>query len=461
MHNWWKSGRPDIVIRMADGKDIKYLFDHGFNKIPIGPTERAVFIKEGKLLGIIDKDSLRVSDRSEVELVHALHWKSETDENKIKENLSKILDLGLREDVGLDDYYRMIRKRISSGYINVLIVDATSIDLEFPFDDTDEIYTADARDRLGGRLTLRFEFDPHETPKQLKLLGRAQAVTLNAMRKRLRDEIISEVIKPTLKEYSSDQIYGNRELIATAEMAVMHRMKKTLGLWGIIVEKVILNLDTPGKVKMDSELAKRRAAMEGEMAMDEMEQARETMAHRHKLRMKTEQDDNKLLLKHKNTEEKLDNAKEIMKILDERRKGREERLYKRKQESEDREHEKRLQKINIAQDHLTRVQGSSDAMMERLLTQAIASGNAEMARQLRGVMGQKSAQIAVIGGKAGDSGVGRAAFGNRNKVSSGETKEEKKMMDKLMKLKKMKDTGILDEELFQEKVKELLARYGY
>ena len=461
MHNWWKSGRPDIVIRMADGKDIKYLFEHGFNKIPIGPTERAVFIKEGKLLGVIDKDSLRITDRSEEELIHALHWKSETDENKIKEGLSKFLDMGPRENLGLQDYYQLIRKKITTGYINVLIVDATSIDLEFPFDAADEIYTADARDRLGGILTLRFEFDPHEIPKQLKLLGRAQAVTLNALRKRLRDEIISEVIKPTLGEYKSDEIYGNREVRTTAEMSVLHQMKKTLGLWGILVEKVILNLDTPGKVKMDSDLAKRRAAVAGEMATDEMKQAREKMAHRHKLDMRAEEEENRMLLRHKETETKLDSAKEVLNILDERRRDREERLYNRKQESEDREHDKRLQKINMAQVHLTRVQGSSDAMMERLLKQALESGKAEMVRQLRGVMGQKSVQMAVTGGKAGDTGTGRAAFGKRTKASSKDTEEEKRMMAKLMKLKKMRDAGILGEELYQEKVKELLARNGY
>ncbi|MDP6156849.1 MAG: hypothetical protein QGH39_04435 [Candidatus Thermoplasmatota archaeon] len=461
MHNWWKSGRPDIVIRMADGKDIKYLFDRGFNNIPIGPTERAVFIKEGRLLGIIDKDSLKIANRTEEDLVHALHWKKETNEEKIKNNLSKVFDLGAPEDLGLDDYFQMIRKKISTGYINVLIVDATSIDLEFPFDDTDEIYTADAGDRLGGTLTLRFEFDPHETPKQLKLLGRAQAVTLNALRKRLRDEIISEVIKPTLKEFSSDEIYGNREVRSTAEMSVLHQMKKTLGLWGIVIEKVILNLDTPGKVKMDSHLAKRKAAVEGEMAIDEMEQARQTMAHRHKLEMRAVQEENRMLLKHRETESKLDNATSILNILDERRKDREERLYSRKKESEDRDHEKQLQKKNMASVHLTRLQDSSDAMMERLLKQALASGNSDMVRQLRGVMGQKSVQIAVTSGKAGDTGVAKAAFTRRTKAASKEKENEKRMMAKLMKLKKMRDSGILGEELFQEKVKELLARYGY
>ncbi len=461
MHNWWKSGRPDIVIRMADGKDIKYLFEHGFNKIPIGPTERAVFIKEGKLLGIIDKDSFRIADHTEEELVYALHWKSETDENKIKKNLAKFLKLDLRNDVGLEDYYRLIRKRITTGYINLLIVDATSIDLDFPFETADEIYTADSRDCLGGTLTLRFDFDPHETPKQLKLLGRAQAVTLNALRKRLRDEIISEVIKPTLGKYTSDEVYGNRDIRTTAEMSVLHQMKKTLGLWGIIVEKVILNLDTPGKVKMDSDFAKRSAAVEGEMTLDELEQARETAAHRHKLEMRAEEEENRILFKHKETETRLDNAKEILNLLDGRRREREERLYNRKKESEDREHEKRLQKISMAQDHLTSVQDSSDAMMERLLIQAMESGNAEMVRQLRGVMGQKSVQVAITSGKAGDTGVGRAAFTKRKEAASKETENEKKMMAKLMKLKKMKDTGLIGEELFQEKVKELLKRCGF
>ena len=136
-------------------------------------------------------------------------------------------------------------------------------------------------------------------------------------------------------------------------------------------------------------------------------------------------------------------------------------MYERKHESEDREHEKKLQKMTLDQEHLTRLQGSSDAMMEGLLRQAIASGNAQMVRQLRGVMGQKSVQMAVSSGKAGDTGIGRTVFARKPKVSLKESEKEKKMMAKLMKLKKMRDAGILGEELFQEKVKELLARYGF
>ena len=70
-------------------------------------------------------------------------------------------------------------------------------------------------------------------------------------------------------------------------------------------------------------------------------------------------------------------------------------------------------------------------------------------------------QIAVTSGKAGDTGVAKAAFTRRTKAASKEKENEKRMMAKLMKLKKMRDSGILGEELFQEKVKELLARYGY
>ena len=270
VYNWWKSHDPDMIIRMADDKDIKYLFKRGHNRIPIGPTERAVFIKNGKMLGLIDQDTIKIADQWDEKRIDTVYWKKEDDEGKFKRFFKRLA--GVKKEVEYDivDYYRTIQKRVVDGHINVLIVDATTLDLDFSIGPREEVYTADARENITGNLTVRFHFDPLETPKQMNLLSESKAMTKKGLSKRIWNEIMSEVIKPVLNGFNSDEIYGNRDVREMAEMAVMHEMEKTFDMWGIKLKKVIFNLDTPERVKMDHELAKKKAELDQEMAMKEL-----------------------------------------------------------------------------------------------------------------------------------------------------------------------------------------------
>ena len=90
MYYWWKSDEPDMIIRMADADDINFIFKDGHNRIPIGPTERAVFIKDGKMLGTIDQDTIKIADEWEEEKIHTIHWKKEKSEGKIKRFIGKL-----------------------------------------------------------------------------------------------------------------------------------------------------------------------------------------------------------------------------------------------------------------------------------------------------------------------------------------------------------------------------------
>ena len=254
MYNWWKSDEPDMIIRMADADDINFIFKDGHNRIPIGPTERAVFIKDGKMLGTIDQDTIKIADEWEEEKIHTIHWKKEKSEGKIKRFIGKLTGRKKDEDHEVREYVETIKRRVLDGYIHVLFVDATTIDMEIPVHESDGVYTGDSEEHLTGNMILRFEFDPLQTPKQLRLLSRDKSISVGELRERLRDEIMSEAVKPVLNSYEADEIYGNREVRESSEMAVLHELKKTLGHWGIDIQKVVANWDTPERVRLDHEL---------------------------------------------------------------------------------------------------------------------------------------------------------------------------------------------------------------
>ena len=271
VYNWWKSGNPDMIIRMADDKDVNYLFKKGHNRIPIGPTERAVFIKDGKMLGLIDQDTIKIADEWTEDRTETIYWKKDDDEGKFKRFMRKMAGVEKEPEYERWDYHGTIRKRVVDGHINILLVDATTIDLAFPLTSSDEVYSADHREKLTGKLIMRFEFDSLNTPKQMNLLSMSKAMTVKGLENRLRDEMISEVVKPVLSQYNSDEIYGNREVREFAEMAVMNELDKTFNTWGVKLQKVIFNLDTPERVKADHELAKKKADIDQEMAKKELE----------------------------------------------------------------------------------------------------------------------------------------------------------------------------------------------
>ncbi len=271
MYNWWKSGNPDMIIRMADDKDMKFLFKHGLNRIPIGPTERAVFIKDGKMLGLIDQDTIKIADE----------WTEERI-GRIKKFFRKLAGMKKEPEYEQWDYHQSIKKRVMDGHINVLLVDATTIDISVPISSTHEVFTADARENITGKLILRFSFDLLQTPKQMNLLTKSKAMTVPALSQRIQDEIFSEVVKPVISQYNSDEIYGNREIREMSEMAVTHEMEKTFDTWGMNVEKVILNLDTPERIKRDHELNKIKDKLDHEKELEQLEWKKEKEERLHK-----------------------------------------------------------------------------------------------------------------------------------------------------------------------------------
>ena len=288
MYNWWKSDEPDMIIRMADADDINFIFKDGHNRIPIGPTERAVFIKDGKMLGTIDQDTIKIADEWEEEKIHTVHWKKEKSDGKIKRFIGRLTGKKKEEDHEERDYIETIRKRVLDGYIHVLFVDATTIDMKIPISESDGVYTGDSEEHLTGNMILRFEFAPLETPKQLRLLSRDKSLSVGELRERLRDEIISEAVKPVLNSYEADEIYGNREVRESSEMAVLHELKKTLGHWGIDIQKVIANWDTPERVRLDHKLALKKAEIDREIATREMERVKETREREYGMKIEGE-----------------------------------------------------------------------------------------------------------------------------------------------------------------------------
>ena len=354
MYNWWKSGNPDMIVRMADGKDIKFLFERGHNRIPIGPTLRAVFIKDGKMLGIIDQDTIKIADEWKEEKIHTVYWKKETDEGIFKRFFRKLAGREKEEEYEAWDYHETITKRVVDGYINVLLVDATTIDLPFSINAGDDVFTADARENLSGRLTVRFEFDPLQTPKQMKLLTKSKAMTVQDLCDRIRDEIISEVVKPVLNGFNSDEIYGNREIREMSEMAVMHEMEKTFDTWGIKLHKVIFNLDTPDRIKMDHELKKKKAEIDQEIDKKELEWKKTEVERLHRKEIEDQQWKDELERKEREREYQHKLTKEKEQWEDEQKeKAREEgkKLEKDKIELEENKHrlEMRKQRAEIDQ----------------------------------------------------------------------------------------------------------------
>lgn len=287
MYNWWKSDEPDMIIRMADADDINFVFKDGHNRIPIGPTERAVFIKDGKIMGIIDQDTIKIADEWTDKKIHTVMWRKEKDWGKVRRFLGKMIGRDGKE-LKSRTYVETIKRRVLDGYIHVLFVDATVIDLDIPINEADGVFTGDARENLTGKCTIRMEFEPLETPKQMRLLTEDKYFTKRDLVGRLRDEIVSEVLKPSMKGFEADEIYGNREVREAAEMTLLHELKHTFDSWGIGVRKVILNWDTPKRVLDDHELVRKKTEIDKEVAVREMEREKEDRERTYQQRVEME-----------------------------------------------------------------------------------------------------------------------------------------------------------------------------
>ncbi len=287
MYNWWKSDEPDMIIRMADADDINFVFKDGHNRIPVGPTERAVFLKDGKIMGIIDQDTIKIADEWKEKKIHSVQWRNEKDWGKVRRFFGKMVGKKA-EEIEKKTYVETIKRRVIDGYIHVLFVDATTIDLEIPIDEDDGIFTGDAAENLTGKCIIRMEFDPLETPKQMRLLSEDKCFTKGDLIARLRDEIVSEGLKPAMKGFEANEVFGNREVREASEMAIIHELKNTFANWGIVVRKVITNWDTPERVRDDHELARRKADIDKEIAIREMEREKEEREKDYRQRLEME-----------------------------------------------------------------------------------------------------------------------------------------------------------------------------
>ena len=86
-----------------------------------------------------------------------------------------------------------------------------------------------------------------------------------------------------------------------------------------------------------------------------------------------------------------------------------------------------------------------------------------MVKQLHAIVREKSIQLAVAGGRSGDSGVGRVAFKSAGeRKGTGKEGAVKTAMEREFKeLKRMRDMGMLKKREFESRRKKLLRKYGY
>ena len=270
MYNWWKSDNPDTIIRIADENDVRYLFNRGVNEIPIGPTENAIFIKDGKLLAVIDQDTIKIADEWKEEEIHTIYWKKERDHEEFKTFFGKILDTKEHDKYNVQHYHNTINKRVMDGNINIVIVASTTLELLYPIGETDEIYPKDYTDTITGKVRIRFRFDTLNLSNVVKLLGRTKSITTWDLRNRLGDEIVAEALRPVMKKYIIEDIYGNRDVREDIENAIMHELKHTFLDWSIELKKVVVNWNPSDYVRKRADLERKRAGLDYDLAIEEM-----------------------------------------------------------------------------------------------------------------------------------------------------------------------------------------------
>jgi len=216
-----------MIARTMGRSDI-----HGIlqQDVLVNPGEACVFIKDGKIEDIMTQTRLK--------------------------------------NVG-GGFTNWLKGKLSVGEdVQLLFVDTTPIDLQFPVAATTKDY-ADIK----GAATLRVQIQPENATKLINLMRRApvrndmvpgflwdsvrtgQVLTKEVLQARLNDEMVATVFTSQISQYTAPEFRGNVEVLRNMENQANIEMRKSLEMWGL----TILRLFTVwGKTDYDGLMAVQR-----------------------------------------------------------------------------------------------------------------------------------------------------------------------------------------------------------
>ena len=253
MYNWWKGSRPDIIVRELDHKDIEKIFQHGRNTIPIGPTQFAVVIKEGKMLATLSQEKIKIGSTKYERESNTTQWRKDgVWSEQFGTQMTRLI--GERDPPEPSDQINYIKERVRDGYLHIVMADATTIDVEMPVSESHNVYSKDHKEKFTGYFKIRFEFDSQNIPKVLGLMGEQKSLTKGALMSRLEDEIIP-LLQESTKKYDPDEIIGNKNLREQIEMTIRMELRKTFENWGISVQNVMSNWNESDTIQKKSKMA--------------------------------------------------------------------------------------------------------------------------------------------------------------------------------------------------------------
>ena len=216
-----------MVARLMGMTDI-----HGIlqQDVIVNPGEACIFIKDGKIEDIMTQTRLK--------------------------------------NVG-GGFMNWLRGKMSVGTnVNLLFIDTTPIDLQFPIAATTKDY-ADIK----GACTVRIQIIPENATKIINMMRRApvksdtipgflwdsvrtgQILTREVIQSRLAEELVATVFTAQIAQYTAPEFRGNVEILRNMENQAQIEMRKSLEMWGLS----LLRLFTVwGKTDFDGVMAFQR-----------------------------------------------------------------------------------------------------------------------------------------------------------------------------------------------------------
>lgn len=216
-----------MVARLLSQTDI-----HGILRqdVIVNPGEACVFIKDGKIEDVMTQTRLK--------------------------------------EVG-GGFMNWLRGKMSVGTnVNLLFIDTTPIDLQFPIAATTKDYA-----EIKGACTVRIQIIPENATKIINMMRRApvksdlvpgflwdsvrtgQVLTREVIQSRLSEELVATVFTAQIAQYTAPEFRGNVEILRNMENQAQLEMRKSLEMWGLS----LLRLFTVwGKTDFDGVMAAQR-----------------------------------------------------------------------------------------------------------------------------------------------------------------------------------------------------------
>jgi len=210
----WREKNPNIIAQKIPEADIKGFFKRD---IVIEPGEALVHLREGQVADIATEQTVK----------------------------------GLGG--GLKNWFNRTFDRESPG--ELLFVQTSELELDIVLGDDPSLSTED-RQPLKGVTTIRFRFNPENTPKVLPLLENKSVLTRKRLGERVKKELVPVVLQPRIAKIKANDFHGNLNLQRDLETASIMEMRKTLSLWGLDLVKMFTTWDKSAYDKLKEHQAK-------------------------------------------------------------------------------------------------------------------------------------------------------------------------------------------------------------